>query len=181
MTTETRPDARVRRLHANEGDALDLIETEMAVLARALERLQRRSEIYRDLDRASYLIARTMEITGSVSINRLASVLGLDATTVTRQVATMEATRLVVRRADRNDGRVTLVSLSENGRRKMRAVQLARKERVERLLVGWSENDRRELGRLLAKFNDELSRDIADIASAETGHQVRKRSSRSRA
>src|SRR5580765_7684378 len=106
----------------------------MAVLARALERLHRRSEIYRDLDRASYLIARTMEITGPVSINGLASALGLDATTVTRQVATMEATRLVRRRADRNDRRVTLISLSENGRRKMRAVQLARRDRVARLL-----------------------------------------------
>jgi DNA-binding MarR family transcriptional regulator len=160
MTTEATPDTRAGRLHANEGDALDLIETEMAVLARALERLHRRSEIYRDLDRASYLIARTMEITGPVSINGLAAALGLDATTVTRQVATMEATRLILRRADRNDGRVTLISLSENGRRKMRAVQLARKERVATLLGDWTENDRHELGRLLARFNDELSRDV---------------------
>jgi DNA-binding MarR family transcriptional regulator len=142
-------------------DSLDLVETEMAVLARVLEGLHRRSEIYRDLDRAGYLIARTLETTGPVSINGLASALGLDATTVTRQVATMEDARLVLRRTDPNDGRVSLISLSQNGRRTMRAVQLARRERIATLLNDWTENDRRDLGRLLARFNDELSRDIA--------------------
>src|SRR6266576_2155637 len=96
-----------------KADALDLVETEMAVLARVLEGLHRRSEIYRDLDRAGYLIARTLETTGPVSINGLASVLGLDATTVTRQVATMEIARLLRRRADPDDGRVSLISLSQ--------------------------------------------------------------------
>ena len=43
----------------------------------------------------------------------------------------------------------------------MRAVRLARKERIERLLNDWTDDDRRDLGRLLARFNDELSRDIA--------------------
>jgi hypothetical protein len=47
----------------------------------------------------------------------------------------------------------------------MRAVQLARKERVAELLADWTEHDRHELGRLLAKFNDELSRDVAQPGS----------------
>jgi DNA-binding MarR family transcriptional regulator len=144
---------------ASPGDALDLIETELAVLTRALERLQRRSEIHKDLDRASYLIARTLETTGPASINGLASALGLDATTVTRQVATMHASRLVVRRADPGDGRVSLIRLSEKGHRTMRAVQLVRRQRIEALLSDWAEKDRLELGRLLGKFNHELSRD----------------------
>jgi DNA-binding MarR family transcriptional regulator len=160
MTTGANSGARVGRLLADEGDALDVVEAEMAVLARALERLNRRSEIYRDLDRASYLIARTLETTGPVSINGLASVLGLDSTTVTRQVATMEIRRLLLRRVDPDDGRVSLISLSQTGYRKMRAVQLARKERIATLLRDWTENDRRELGRLLARFNDELGRDV---------------------
>ena len=93
------------------------------------------------------------------SINRLASLLGLDATTVTRQVGTMEGTKLVVRRSDPDDGRISLISLSPQGRRKMRAVQLARNERIARLLEDWTEDDRRQLGRLLARFNDEVRHD----------------------
>jgi DNA-binding MarR family transcriptional regulator len=158
MSPDGSPDVRAGRLVAEEGDPLDLVETEMAVLARGLERHHRQADIYRDLDRASYLIARTLETTGPLSISRLASALGLDPTTVTRQVATMEAAQLVVRRADPDDGRVTLVSLSNHGRRTTRAVQLVRKERLEALLRDWTQDDRRKLGRLLARFNDELAR-----------------------
>ena len=160
MTEYANPEARAGRTTVNEADALDLVETEMAVLARALERLNRRSEIYRDLDRASYLIARTLESTGPVSINGLANALGLDATTVTRQVATMQEARLTLRRADPNDRRVSMISLSQHGRRLMRAVQDARKERIAMLLRDWTEDDRRDLGRLLARFNEELTRDV---------------------
>ena len=159
MHPEGNPESRVGRPTAKQGDGLDLIETEMAVLTRTLEGMHRRSELYRELDRASYLMARTLDTTGPVSINRLASLLGLDATTVTRQVATMEGTKLVVRRSDPSDGRISLISLSPKGRRTMRAVQLARKERIARLLDDWTEDDRRQLGRLLARFNDDVSRD----------------------
>jgi DNA-binding MarR family transcriptional regulator len=159
MVTEGNTESRVGRLTVNQGDGLDLIETELAVLTRTLEGMHRRSELYRELDRASYLMARTLDTTGPVSINRLASILGLDATTVTRQVATMEATKLVVRRSDPSDGRISLISLSPKGRRTMRAVQLARKERIASVLDDWTEDDRRQLGRLLARFNDDVSRD----------------------
>ena len=98
MAPQGKPETRVDRITPDDRDGLDLIETEMAVLARALEGMHRRSEIYRDLDRASYLLARTLDNTGPVSIKGLASVLGLDATTVTRQVATMEGSKCVVRR-----------------------------------------------------------------------------------
>jgi DNA-binding MarR family transcriptional regulator len=165
METERKPGPRVGRLTANEDDGFDLIESELAVLTRALESMHRRSELYRDLDRASYLMARTLDTIGPVSINRLASVLGLDATTVTRQVATMEAAKLVARRSAPNDGRISLISLSPKGRRKMRAVQLARRERIARLLDDWKVDDRRQLGRLLARFNDDVSRDPSLVTS----------------
>src|ERR1700736_1455148 len=88
--------AEIRRT-VEAADAIEVVETEMALLQRALERLARRSDIHRDLDRASYLLARTLEATGPISLNDLAGRLGLDATTVTRQVSTMEARGLVDR------------------------------------------------------------------------------------
>jgi DNA-binding MarR family transcriptional regulator len=54
-----------------------------------------------------------------------------------------------------------MISLSQHGRRLMRAVQLARRERVASLLRDWTDEDRRDFGRLLARFNDGLSYDIA--------------------
>src|ERR1700737_2662858 len=70
--------AEIRRT-LNEANPTEVVETEMALLQRALERLGRRSDIQRDLDRASYLVARTLEATGPISLKNLASRLGVDA------------------------------------------------------------------------------------------------------
>jgi DNA-binding MarR family transcriptional regulator len=137
-------------------NAIDVVETEMALFQRALERLARRSDIHRELDRASYLLARTLKATGPISLNDLAGRLGLDATTVTRQVATMEAQRLVHRRAEPADGRVSLIELAQAGQKKMRAEQRARRARVEGLMDGWSKQDQAGLGRLLGRLNDAI-------------------------
>src|SRR2546421_95854 len=78
--------AAIRRTVA-DADPLSVLETEMALLQRALERLARRSDIHRDLDRASYLLARVLDALGPISVKDLASRVGLDATTVTSQGA----------------------------------------------------------------------------------------------
>ena len=136
--------------------SLSRLETELAVLARTLEGLSRRSAIHRDLDRASYLIARTLSADGATSISGLAAGLGLDATTVTRQVATMEAAGLVVRRKDPADGRVSLIDLTARGERRMEEVQAARERRIGDLVSGWPAADQRTFGELLGRFNDAL-------------------------
>jgi DNA-binding MarR family transcriptional regulator len=145
----------------------EVVETEMALLQRALERLARRSDIHRDLDRASYLLARTLEATGPISLNDLAGRLGLDATTVTRQVSTMEAQGLVHRRAEPADGRVSLIALAPTGEKKMRAEQRARRARVQELMAGWPKRDQVELGRLLGKLNDAIC-DVEHRSSADS-------------
>jgi DNA-binding MarR family transcriptional regulator len=162
--------ADIRRT-LDQADPIEVVETEMALLQRALERLARRSDIHRDLDRASYLLARTLEATGPISLKDLASRLGLDATTVSRQVATMEAQGLVRRRATPDDGRVNLIELSPRGRRKMRAVQRVRRERVSDLLAGWPEQDQLELARLLGKLNDAIG-DIEHSGPHHPGRQA---------
>jgi len=134
-------------------EALAAVETELAMLTRTLEGMSRRSTLYADLDRSSYVLARTLETEAPVSINGLAALVGLDATTVTRQVATMEVTGLVRRKRHPQDGRVSLVELTALGRRRMDAVRRAREQRIERLLEGWSPDDRAAFGRLLGRFN----------------------------
>ena len=148
--------ADIRRTVA-DADPLSVLETEMALLQRALERLARRSDIHRDLDRASYLLARVLDALGPTSVKDLASRVGLDATTVTRQVATMERPGLVSRQSDPNDGRVNLIQLSPKGRRTMSAVQRARRQRVRELVSKWPSQDQLEFGQLLGRFNDAVA------------------------
>jgi DNA-binding MarR family transcriptional regulator len=157
MAANANPDspAAIRRT-VEAADPIDVVETEMALLQRALERLARRADIHRDLDRASYLVARTVDATGPISLKDLAGRLGLDATTVTRQVAAMEAGGLVSRRDEPDDGRVSLIGLAPTGQRKMRAEQAARRARVQELVAGWPKRDQGELGRLLGRLNDAI-------------------------
>jgi DNA-binding MarR family transcriptional regulator len=136
--------------------SLSRLETELAVLARTLEGLSRRSRIHRDLDRASYLLARTLSTEGPTSIGGLATALGLDATTVTRQVATMESAGLVVRRTDPDDGRVRLIELTARGHERMDEVQAAREARIGELVASWTAGEQRDFADLLGRFNDAL-------------------------
>src|SRR5690349_10907301 len=143
-------------LRTADATALGRVETELAMLTRTLEGMSRRSTLYREIDRAGYVLARTLATEAPVSINGLAELVGLDATTVTRQIATMETEGLVRRRRDDRDRRVSLVELTALGRRRMETVRAARASRITELVGDWSEEDRAAFGRLLGRFNEAI-------------------------
>src|SRR6478609_8456991 len=136
--------------------ALGRLETELAMLTRTLEGMSRRSTLYGELDRSSYVLARTLATEAPVSINGLAELVGLDATTVTRQVATMETEGLVRRKRHPQDRRVSLVELTALGRRRMDAVRAARESRITELVGDWSDADQAAFGQLLGRFNEAI-------------------------
>jgi DNA-binding MarR family transcriptional regulator len=150
-----------------EVDALHSIETEMAVLARSLELLRRRGRIHRDMDRAGYLLLRTLDEAGPLSINSLAERVGLDASTVTRQVAALERDGFAERQIDATDRRCCIVLPSAGGRRLMREVQRRRRERFEVMLTGWSDAERAELGRILARLNRSINTHVLEGMAAD--------------
>lgn len=137
-------------------DSLAVLERELAMLARSLEALGRRSEIHRRLDRAGYVLLRSLAADGPASISGIATRLGLDATTVTRQVAGLEADGLVRRRRDVLDARIARVEITGPGRRRMDAVGAARRDRVGALVADWSAEDVRRLSALLGRFNEAI-------------------------
>jgi DNA-binding MarR family transcriptional regulator len=151
-----------------QAECLHRIETEMAVLARSLELLRRRGRIHPDLDRAGYLLLRTLDETGPLSIHSLAERVGLDGSTVTRQVATLLRDGLAERRVDPGDRRSCQVTPSDRGRRLMGEVQRRRTERFEELLTGWTEAECADLGRILAKLNRSISTTVLPAAAEAT-------------
>jgi DNA-binding MarR family transcriptional regulator len=148
------------------------VERELAVLIRHLERLGRHSDLYAGMGgagRAGYLLLMTLEEAGAATIGALAATLGLDASTVTRQIAAMESDGLVDRAADPQDRRCSIISPSERGRALLRSVRARRSARVDSLLEGWSHADRRDLARLLERLNGALAaRPRLPRAAAET-------------
>lgn len=138
------------------GDPVDLVERELVLLARNLELTARRSDLFGSLDRASYLILRILDERGPASISALAAALGLDGSTVTRQVATLARRGLIDRDRHPADRRLAIVRVSATGHERMREVRDRRRVRVASFLDAWPPKDRLRLAELLAQLNAAL-------------------------
>ena len=129
----------------------------MVVLARRIENASRRSVTFRKMDRAAYLIARTIDRDGPASVNELARALGLDGSTVTRQVAAMEAREQATRKVHPDDGRAWVISLTPTGRAEMLAISQLRRQRFAEYTSDWSPEDLDQFSRMLQRFNLSLA------------------------
>src|SRR5260370_11266851 len=143
-------------------DAIGIIELELMKLVRHLETFGRRSSLYVRVDRAGYLVMRMLDDLGPVNVKALARALGLDASTVTRQIAALECGGYVERRADPADGRSSAIVLTPEGRQSMRAVEQERRRRIHALVSDWGETEQSDLGLALTRLNAPLAESAPD-------------------
>ena len=108
---------------------------------------------------------RTLDALGPVSANGLARALGLDASTVTRQITALERQGYVERCANPADGRSCTIVLTAAGDRAMREVERERRERIQLLVSDWDEDGQASLGESLSRLNAAL----VDSASQAAG------------
>ena len=139
-------------------EALDVIERQTAVLVRNLEMLYRRTDIHDDLDRAEYLLLRTLSEVGPQDINTLAAGLGLDPSTAGRQVSGLCRQGLLERAPAATDRRRSIITPTAAGLRRMEAVRSARAESLADLFGGWTEEELRTLGSMFTKYNGAMAR-----------------------
>lgn len=133
--------------------ALAVIERQTAVLTRHFELLHRRTDVHDDLDRAEYLMLRTLDECGPLDINGLAAALGLDPSTAGRQVSVLENAGLVVRSPAPADRRRSIITPTGEGLRRMETVRERRTRNTADLLADWSEDDLRTLGAVFERYN----------------------------
>src|SRR3954449_10470571 len=100
---------------ADHDAALDTIETQLAYLMRLAEASRRATPLkpHRALDRAAYVILRSLQEQGPQNVSAIADRLNLDGSTVTRQVTALQQYGLVERRPDPRDGRGTVIEPTE--------------------------------------------------------------------
>jgi DNA-binding MarR family transcriptional regulator len=133
--------------------ALAVIERQTAVLIRHIEMLYRRTDLHDDLDRASYLLLRTLQDCGPMDINGLAASLGLDPSTAGRQVCVLKDAGLVERSPAPEDRRRSIITPTDEGLRRMETVRERRTENLADLLSGWSADELDTLGAMFDKYN----------------------------
>jgi DNA-binding MarR family transcriptional regulator len=135
-----------------------VIERQTAVLNRNFELLYRRSDVHDDLDRAEYLLLRTLAENGPMNINALAATVGLDPSTAGRQVAVMRRAGLVECAPAPTDRRRSVITPSAEGAARAEAVRERRTEGFAQLLADWSEDDLRTLGEMFERYNRSVAR-----------------------
>jgi DNA-binding MarR family transcriptional regulator len=137
---------------------MDQLELALAVLTRRIEQNARRSELHTEMDRAGYLIARTIDEFGAASVNQIAERLGLDASTVTRQLSALEGRGFIARAIDPGDRRARIIEITELGHRVMRGIRSARRQKLGRALDDWPTTDVATFGHLIDRFNQAVTR-----------------------
>lgn len=108
------------------------------------------------VERAGFGVLRCLSERGDARVSELAQFLGVDTSTMSRHVKTLEAGGLVVRTEDPQDGRAARVGLTTAGVEVLRLLRVARHRYFTELLTGWSEADRAVLAPLLARLANEV-------------------------
>jgi DNA-binding MarR family transcriptional regulator len=114
------------------------------------------------IDRALFPLLVRIGASGSLGVVELAEQVGRDHSTVSRQTARLEELGLVARRQSKRDQRVREAVITREGRRAVRAITMARRRLLGRLLADWSEDDRQALARLNRKLADDMHKARAD-------------------
>jgi DNA-binding MarR family transcriptional regulator len=135
-------------------DPAAVIERELTLLVRRAQKVSLRGrEPGHPVDRAAYAILGRLLDAGAQRPGALAEHFYLDASTISRQVASLEKEHLVERVADRQDGRASLLQLTRQGEMVLVETRAERRQVVEGLVEAWSLRDREAFARLLGRLN----------------------------
>jgi DNA-binding MarR family transcriptional regulator len=131
------------------------LEREIGLLLRRSRALSTRlaAELHPDLDGAAYGLLALLQDAGPLRASDLVARLGLDKSTVSRQVASLVDLGLVDRAPDPDDGRAQVLTPSAEGAARLAGIREARCARWEADLSDWPTEDIATLGELLGRLN----------------------------
>ncbi|MCW0214187.1 MAG: MarR family transcriptional regulator [Pseudonocardia sp.] len=132
--------------------------TEMMRLVRLMDRVQAQyqAENPNAVERAAYLLLVHLVKDGPQRAGALAEAVHSDPSTVSRQVTQLVRLGYVARTADPADGRATVLSATDEGRRVFEENRRVRNERLADMLSAWEPADREALTRLMSRLTSDL-------------------------
>jgi len=136
-------------------EAFVALEREIALLLRRGRAIQARlaGQLHHELDGAAYGLLVLLDDAGPLRASDVVARLGLDKSTVSRQVASLVDLGLVDRAADPDDGRAQVLSTSKEGHTRLSELRDVRRARWEADLSGWETTDVATLAQLLGRLN----------------------------
>jgi DNA-binding MarR family transcriptional regulator len=146
VTPRSEPDAHEAFVH---------LEREIGLLLRRSRAISARmaGQLHPDLDGAAYGLLALLQDTGPLRASDLVAMLGLDKSTVSRQLSSLVDLGLVDRAADPVDGRAQVLTPSPEGSARLARIRESRRARWAADLSDWPTEDVATLAELLARIN----------------------------
>lgn len=134
------------------------IEQELVTLSRRVRAFHTRiaTQVHPGLEPAAYGLMALLHDTGPLRGSELVERLGLDKSTVSRQVAQLVALGMAERVADPEDGRARVVSLTERGAEQIQQLRAKRHHMLNERFADWSPGELDELVCWLHRLNELL-------------------------
>ncbi|KRV46980.1 MarR family transcriptional regulator [Wenjunlia vitaminophila] len=145
---------------ADEPSLYDRLQHQVALFARRAEqtRLGGVGKARNSMDRAAYLLLNRLDLQGPMGVKALAESMGIDSSTVTRQVAPLVESGLVERASHPEDGRAVVLELTTRGLQRLEEVRQSRRQLMTLVTQDWTEHEREVFCDLLCRFNDALTK-----------------------
>ncbi len=102
------------------------------------------------------------------TIGELGRRLDVDQSTISRQVRPLEDHGLLLREPDPDDGRISRLTVSDQGKAVLARVEAIARNDFEAALASWSDDDRRHLAALV----DRLRHDLLELRTDDTGWSI---------
>ncbi|HVB27310.1 MAG TPA: MarR family transcriptional regulator [Mycobacteriales bacterium] len=162
MTSPRSVPAAPAATHPGYLDRLGHLERVLFTVGRTIAGLRvERSVAGQPVDRAGLAVLGALCESGALRLSEVASRLGLDVSTVSRQVRALEDRGWLTRAPDPDDRRAARLAVSDPGRAVLRAVRAARCDLLDNALQDWTDRDLAQLTDLLTRLSDALGAEPA--------------------
>lgn len=142
--------------------SVERIEQELTLLVRRAQKVHLRGvPAEHVVERAAYSILSWLHDSGPLRPGAIAAHFHLDASTISRQVTSLEQADLITREPDAEDRRACRLRLTEHGQRVLTTTRAERRGVLRELLQSWSPTDLANFAALLAAFNAGLENHLS--------------------
>ncbi len=139
----------------SRGESMRDLEREVGLLMRrARHRIaQRAAEVDPELNPTAYLMLRNIAEHGPRRASDLCGALATDKGTTSRLVHHLAERGLIDRSPDPDDGRASVLTVSDHGRERLEAINVTRQEALETALSDWDTEEIATLAAMIGRLN----------------------------
>lgn len=150
-STEARRQAAIRMLEHEIGTLLLRVRRGLA---------ERAVEVHPELNPTSYMLLVTLRDHGARRAADLAELFSLDKGSVSRLVHQLLDLGLIARSPDPADGRASILTVTDEARRRLAVVRDGRQVHFDERLASWEPTDVEDLAARLGRFNAALAEPV---------------------